>query len=318
MNTLPFAYRAAPRWGHALMLLAVWLLMLPLAALAQNWETGSDGLAPIPPLTARVTDLTGTLSGPERQALEAKLGSWEQATGNQFVVLMVPSTQPEPVEAYSLRVAEAWKIGRKGRDNGIVFLIAKNDRKMRLEVGYGLEGAVPDAVAKRIIAEAVTPFFRQGQFAAGISAGVDRTIAAVEKGEPSVAPAGSSAQPAGKPSGFNLETLFILLFVVVPILGSILRRIFGKFVGSTLGAGIVGFGAWVVAGSLLIAIAAGIVAWFVMLVFGSGAMMAPVPGGRGGRGGPFGGGFGGGGFGGGGGFSGGGGGFGGGGASGNW
>jgi len=305
------------------LVLALGLLLAPLA-LAQNWEHSTDGLAPVPPLAARVTDLTATLAPAEQQSLEAKLSAWEQKTGNQLVVLMVPSTQPEPIEAYALRVAEAWKIGRKGRDNGVLLVVAKNDRKMRLEVGYGLEGAVPDAVAKRIIAETIGPYFRQGQFGAGINAGVDRVMAAVERGEPA-APPRAAERPGGRPAaGIDFGTILVLLLVVVPILGSVLRRIFGKFIGSTLGAGIVGFGAFVVAGSLVVAIIAAIVAWFVMLVFGSGLSTASLPGGRGGG---FGGGWGGGytrgggwggGGGGGGGFSGGGGSFGGGGASGGW
>ena len=110
---------------------------------AQAWEAGTDGLLPIPPLTARVTDLTQTLSADETQALEAKLADWEARTSNQLAVLLVPTTQPEPIEAYSLRVAEKWKIGRKGQDNGALFVVAKNDRKMRIEVGYGLRACCP-------------------------------------------------------------------------------------------------------------------------------------------------------------------------------
>ena len=127
---------------------------------AQAWEAGTDGLLPIPPLTARVTDLTQTLSAAEAQALEAKLADWEARTSNQLAVLLVPTTQPEPIEAYSLRVAEKWKIGRKGQDNGALFVVAKNDRKMRIEVGYGLEGVLPDVTANRIIREDVAPAFR--------------------------------------------------------------------------------------------------------------------------------------------------------------
>jgi uncharacterized protein len=314
MRSLPAVARRA--WLVAF----AWLVLAPLA-IAQNWETGTDGLAPIPALTARVTDLTGTLSLPERQALEAKLAAWEQKSGNQLVVLLVPSTQPEPIETYALRVAEAWKIGRKGRDNGVVFVVAKNDRKMRLEVGYGLEGAVPDAIAKRIIAETVTPAFRQGQFGAGINAGVDRVMGTVDRTEPAVPARPGEARPkAGQPAGFDFGTILILLLVVVPIVGRVLQRIFGKLVGSTLGAGIVGFVAFVIAGSLLIAAIAAVVSWFVILVLGSGVSLTSVsrgPGGFGG-GGWGGGSSGGGGFGGGGGFSGGGGGFGGGGASGGW
>ena len=134
----------------------------------QPWEPTSSGLAPIPALTARVTDETRTLSAAERQALETKLADWEQRSGNQLVVLLVPSTKPEPIEAYSIRVADAWKIGRKGQDNGALLVVAKDDRKMRIVVGYGLAGVLPDATSRRIIAENVAPLFRQNQFAAGV------------------------------------------------------------------------------------------------------------------------------------------------------
>lgn len=291
-------------------------LVIATSAAAQGWETGTDGLAPIPPLNARVTDLTKTLSAPDQQALEQKLAAWERDTGNQMAVLIVPSTKPEPIEAYSIRVAEAWKIGRKGQDNGVLFLIAKDDRKLRLEVGYGLEGVLTDATSRRIIAETVTPFFRQNQFAAGINAGVERVISVVGKGEP--LPAVKDQQKARRGfGGFDFGTLLIILLVVVPVVGGILARIFGKVLGSTVGGGVVGAAAWVIGGSLLVALFAAIVGFVIMLMFGA-------TGGIGRRGGgwiPIGGGGGwggGGGGGGGGGFSGGGGSFGGGGASGGW
>ena len=284
-------------------------------ACAQAWEAGTDGMMPIPPLRARVTDLTNTLSPADAQGLEAKLAAWEQQSGNQLAVLIVPSTKPEPIEAYSIRVADAWKIGRKGQDNGALLLLAKDDKKVRIEVGYGLEGSLTDATSRRIIAETMAPFFRQGQFAQGINAGVDQIIAVVTKGEP------LAAKPAPKPQsrsgGFPFEMLLIVAFVIVPVLGGILRRIFGRPLGSTVGAGIVGAGAWIVAGSLLIAGIAALVAFLVMLLAGAGGGLARrgggvwIPSGGGG-------GWGGGGGGGGGGFSGGGGGFGGGGASGGW
>jgi uncharacterized protein len=289
-------------------------LLLPIAP-AWGWEAGTDGLNPIPPLAARVTDLTQSLSAPEKQALEAKLADWEARTGNQLAVLMVPSTQPEPIEAYALRVAEAWKIGRKGQDNGVVMLIAKNDKKARLEVGYGLEGALTDVTARRIIAESMAPQFSAGRYAAGIAAAADRIISVVAEGKPLPPPQKKPASAAG--GGFSFEMLLVMLFFVVPLVGSVLRRIFGKLLGATVGAGIVGTAAWVVAGSLLIAGLAAVVGFVIMVFAGSGAALA----GR--RGGgvwfPTGGGWGGGGGGGGGGgFSGGGGGFGGGGASGGW
>jgi uncharacterized protein len=281
-----------------------------------GWESGSDGLAPIPKLTARVTDETNTFSAADRQALDAKLAQWEQRTGNQLVVLMIPSTKPEPIEAYSIRVAEAWKIGRKGQDNGVLFVVAKDDRKMRIEVGYGLEGVLTDVTSRRIIAEDVAPLFRQNRFAAGVDAGVDRIIAVVGSG----APLPARATPARRNSGFDFGTLLILLFVGVPIVGGILSRVLGRMLGSTVGAGVVGAGAWIIAGSIAIAIGAALIAFFIMLLFSAtggigrrGGMWIPTGGwGGGGLGG---GGFGGGG---GGGFSGGGGSFGGGGASGGW
>ena len=293
------------------------LVLVPALALAQGWETGSDGLAPIPPLRARVTDLTSTLSASDQQALEAKLAAWERDTGNQMVVLIVPSTKPEPIEAYSIRVAEAWKVGRKGQDNGVLFLIAKDDRKLRLEVGYGLEGVLTDATSRRIIAETVAPYFRQNQFAAGINAGVERVISVVGKGEPLPA---AKAQPAPQRGlgGFDFGTFFILVLIVVPVIGGVLARVFGKVLGSTVGGGIVGAVAWLIGGSLLIGIIAAIIGFVVMLMLGAGGGIGRRGGGWIPIGGGWGGGAWGGGGGGGGGFSGGGGSFGGGGASGGW
>ncbi|HEY7787217.1 MAG TPA: TPM domain-containing protein [Casimicrobiaceae bacterium] len=292
------------------------MLFAACVALAQNppSQTGADGLAPIPKLVARVTDETNTLSAADKQALEAKLADWEQRTGNQLVVLMVPSTKPEPIESYSIRVAEAWKIGRKGQDNGALFVVAKDDHKMRIEVGYGLEGVLTDVTSHRIIDEDVAPQFRQNRFAAGVNAGVDRIIAVVGSGQPLAA---KPAPPARSGQGFDFGTLLIFLFVGVPIVGGILSRIFGRMLGSTVGGGVVGAGAWLLAGSIAMGVGAGVVAFIVMLLFSAGGgigrrggMWIPT----GGLGGGLGGGFGGGG----GGFSGGGGSFGGGGASGGW
>ena len=280
----------------------------------QAWEPGTDGLLPIPPLSAHVTDLTQTLSPSEKQALEAKLADWEARTTNQLAVLIVPTTQPEPIEAYSIRVAEKWQIGRKGKDNGALFLVAKNDKKMRIEVGYGLEGTLTDVTSRRIIAENVAPLFREGKFAAGINAGVDRIIDVVAEGKP--LPERKAGNVHRSSHGFDFGTMLLILFIVVPIVGTVLRAIFGRLVGSTVGAGIIGAAAWLVASSIAIAVLAAIVAFVVMIFTGSGMALA---GRRGGMGLPIGGGWsGGGGFGGGGSWSGGGGSFGGGGASGGW
>ncbi len=304
--------------AHVVAVLA--FALAPLVALAQlaAWEHTTEGLAPIPALSARVTDLTGTLAPAERQALEAKLTAWEQQTGNQLAVLLVPSTQPEPIEAYSIRVAEAWKIGRKGQDNGALLLVAKDDRKLRIEVGYGFEGVLTDATSKRIIAETITPLFRQNQFAAGINAGVDRIIGVIGKGE--ALPPVAQRRPG--PQSIDVPVAWVIFFfLVLPALGGVLRRIFGKVGGATVGAGLVGGGAWLIAGSILFGAAAAVLAWFVIMFFGmAGGSGVSRAGRRGGTwgGGPWIGGGGWGGGGGGGGFSGGGGGFGGGGASGNW
>jgi uncharacterized protein len=267
------------------------------------------GQIAIPPLKARVTDLTGTLNDQQRSALERTLQEFESRKGAQVAVLMVPSTQPETVEQYGVRVEEAWKLGRKGVDDGVLLLVARNDRKLHIEVGYGLEGVLPDAVAKRIIEEDIVPRFKQGDFYGGVRAGVDRIMRVVE-GEPLPPP--RAASPAQSISGHRdwlIPAILVLFFV-----GGILRMIFGRFLGSGVVAAVAGFIAWIIAGSLLIAL---LVGFFIFITGLFGSAGRGFGGGLGGYGGGWssgGGGFGGGG----GGFSGGGGSSGGGGASGSW
>jgi uncharacterized protein len=300
----------------ASLLLAAALWSASAGALAQAWEAGTDGLLPIPALTKRVTDLTQTLSEAESAALEAKLAAWEARTSNQLVVLMVPTTQPEPIEAYSLRVAEKWKIGRKGQDNGALFVVAKNDRKMRIEVGYGLEGVLPDVTANRIIREDVAPAFREGRFAAGINAGVDRIIAVVGGGS---LPPAKTASAASRLGGFGFDQYLFALFFVIPVAGAILRAMLGRLGGSAVGGGVAGAIVWLVAGSILFGVAGAIIVFIVMLAMSMGGGTAHRGGGWTSTGSGWGGGgFGGGGGSSGGGFSGGGGSFGGGGSSGSW
>ncbi|HVY04782.1 MAG TPA: TPM domain-containing protein [Burkholderiales bacterium] len=268
---------------------------------------------PIPPLTGRVVDETGTLTAQQKSALEAKLQEFETRKGSQIAVLITGTTFPEPIEAYSIRVAEAWKIGRKGVNDGILIVVAKSDRAMRLEVGYGLEGVVPDAMARRLIDEVFTPGFREGQFYEGLNAGIDRLMKVID-GEPLPEPSTSNA---GKGSPRSLESYFVVLVVATLAIGGILRSLFGRLPGAVLAGAGVGFLAWLIIAPVLVAALAGVVAFFVTLLGGG---MGRIGGGGFGGGGFGGGGFGGGGFGGGGGggFSGGGGGFGGGGASGKW
>jgi uncharacterized protein len=272
---------------------ALLILLLALPAWAQ---------VAVPQLTARVTDLTGTLTKEQTASLEQRLQSFEARKGSQIAVLMVPTTAPEAIEQYALRVAERWKIGRKKVDDGAILVVAKNDRALRIEVGYGLEGALNDATASRIIREAIVPRFREGDFYGGINAGVDRMLRVID-GEPLPEP----ASPAPQVGGGLGQSLPILLVLAV-VGGGLLRRMLGKTVGSVVTGGAVGTVAWFLVGAVSIAVLAGILA-FIFTLVGGGAgrrYYGGFPGGLGG------GGFGGGGF------RGGGGSFGGGGASGRW
>ena len=271
----------------------------------------------VPPLTARVTDLTGTLSGGAVARIESKLTALEDKKGSQIAVLIVPSTEPEEIEQFSIRVEDAWKLGRKGVDDGAYLIVAKNDRKVRIEVGRGLEGALTDATSNRIIEETITPHFKANDFDGGVEAGVDQMIAVVN-GEALPAPDRKWDKHAG-----NMGDMLPLLLVVAVVAGGVLRSIFGRFFGSLATGGVTGFLAFLVSHFLPIGLGAGIVAFlFAMLAGGSSRGWSAGGGGWGGFGGGLGGGFGGGGFGGGGGggggFSGGGGGGAGGGASGSW
>jgi uncharacterized protein len=262
----------------------------------------------VPPLKSRVTDLTNTLDAGQRQALEAKLAAFEAKKGSQIAVLVVPTTQPETIEQYGIRVAETWKLGRKGVDDGALLIVAKGDRRLRIEVGYGLEGALNDAIAKRIVSDIITPRFKQGDFPGGIDAGVDAMVKVID-GEP--LPAVQRASGKQGSQGFDFESLLVMGFIGVFVVGGILRAMFGRFAGSGIVAAVLGFIAWMIAGTLIVAVIVAIIAFILGLFGGSGF------GGGGGRGGGWssgGGGF----SSGGGGFSGGGGSFGGGGSSGSW
>lgn len=297
-------------------LFAGWLL-------AAAW---AQGVLPVPELTARVIDQTGTLDAIQRQGLEEKLAAFEQKTGSQMVFLIVPTTQPEDIAAYAQRIGDAWKIGRREVGDGLLLVVAKDDRRVRIEVAKALEGAVPDLAASRIIEEAITPRFRTGDYAGGLHAAADRLSARIT-GEGLPAPQPPSVRRAGS-SGFDFFDLAIFLFFLVPIGGAVLRGIFGRKLGTLVTGGGVGLVALLVTSSIAIAVIAGIVALLFSLMSGGGG--GPFGGGslggrRRGYGGPvifpgggWGGGGRGGGFGGGGFSSGGGGNFGGGGASGGW
>lgn len=268
----------------------------------------------IPPLKARVTDLTNTLNASQRSALEQTLAEFEARKGSQIAVLIVPTTQPETVDQYAVRVQESWKLGRKGVDDGVLLVVAKDDRKLHIETGYGVEGVLPDAAAKRIIEDDITPRFKQGDFYGGIRAGTDRIMRTIE-GEPLPPPASSRAAADRRPD--IVEWLFPLFFLFL-LGGAILKMIFGRFIGGSLTGGILGLAVWLLFGSFVGALVVGVIAFFFSLLSGipSGRGVSSRWGGDSGWG--SGGWSGGGGSSGGGGFSGGGGSSGGGGASGSW
>ena len=254
----------------------------------------------VPALKARVTDQTATLTAAQLASLEQTLAAFEARKGSQIAVLIVPTTGGETIEQYALRVAEQWRIGRDKVDDGAILVIAKDDRTLRIEVGYGLEGALNDATCKRIVSEIIVPRFKQNDFSGGIAAGITQMVKVVD-GEPLPAPLPASAR-----DGASIQHYFPIIFMITLVLGELTRAALGRLPGAFVTGGLVFMLAWFLIGGLLLASAVGVVASLFTLV--GGAL---------GRG--MGGGFGGGGFGGrGGGFSGGGGSFGGGGASGRW
>lgn len=272
------------------------------------WAAVAAADVAVPQLTGRVVDLTATLGSSDIVALDQKLGDFEARKGSQVAVLIVPTTAPETIEQYSLRVVEQWKLGRRKVDDGALLIVAKDDRKLRIEVGYALEGALNDATSKRIIDEVITPKFRSGDFAGGVSDGVDRMLKVID-GEPLPAP-----QPKSSAIGVDdLGQLLPVVFIIAIVIGGILRAVLGPFLGALATGGGIGLVAWFIIGVLSLSVMAGVIAFIVTLIGG---------GLGGGRGGgyilPGGGGFSSGSSGGGGGFSGGGGSFGGGGASGSW
>ena len=329
MAAQPPGWRARHRPGASpLRALAVWIggwwrpWLLALLCLCAGGAWAQD-LQAVPPLSGRVIDTTGTLDAGRKTGLEARLASLEAQKGAQVVVLMVPTTAPEDIAAYANRVANTWKIGRKDVGDGVLLVVAKNDRKLRIEVAKTLEGALPDLLAKRIIDQAITPLFRQGDYAGGLDAGVTQIVARIT-GE--ALPEVDTAAPAhgiGKPD-FQWFDLLIFLVFALPIAARVARSMLGRKLGALATAAGIGGIAFLITASVLVAGLAAAAGLLYALIAGlaGGATGAgwrsrgPSIGHGGGWSGGHSGGWGGGG---GGGFSSGGGGdFGGGGASGNW
>jgi len=236
----------------------------------------------VPKLTQRVTDLTSTLDSGQRQALESKLAAFEARKGSQIAVLLLPTTQPETIEQFGIRVAEAWKLGRKGVDDGVLLLIAKNDHKLRIEVGYGLEGALNDATAKRIVSEIISPNLKRGDFYAGIDAGVDAIVKVVD-GEPLPPPSRSTSQSGDALDGIG--TTIGTGFIIFMIGNIILRQMLGRLPSGLIVGGLIGALVWVTLFSLVGAVVAALVAFVMSLLFGSGNLGSSFPTGWGGGGG---------------------------------
>lgn len=283
-----------------------WLsLVLALLLSAAAW---AQDVLPLPPLTGRVIDQTATLNEPQRAALDAKLAAFEAQAGPQIVLLLVPATAPEDIAAYAQRVADAWKIGRRDVGDGVLVVVAKNERAVRIEVAKALEGAIPDLAARQMIDRAIVPAFRSGDYAGGLNAGVDQLMARI-KGEDLPAPQRGSPG-GGSRGGLPLQELGMFLFVGVLAVGGLLSAVFGRKLASVFTAMAAGGAAWWLGAGVLMAIGAAVATVLVVGVFGVGTVVKIIAmsAGRGGGGGGGGGGF----------SSGGGGDFGGGGASGRW
>ena len=247
-------------FGRGLGLVAVGAIFLVAGAAPAFGEVA------VPPLKARVTDLTGTLTAPQIQALETRLRDFERAKGSQVAVLMLPSTQPETPAQYGVRVYDEWKLGRKGIDDGVLVLVAKDDRRVWIVTGRGVEGPLPDAAVKRIVEEDITPRFKQGDFYGGIHAGVDRIMRTIE-GEPLPPPRHAGQQ---SPLFQHIEWIIPALIIVM-IAQGILNSIFGRAVGAGLTGGVAGLLVWLIVGSLVIGTIVGVIA-FVFGLLGVGAM----------------------------------------------
>jgi uncharacterized protein len=231
-----------------------------LLALLVGWVFPALAAIAVPPLTGRVVDQTGTLSSGDIASLTQTLKEFESRKGSQIAVLIVPTTGEETIEQFSIRVAEAGKIGRKKIDDGALLVIARNDRHLRIEVGYGLEGVLTDATTRRIIDEIITPKFKAGDFAGGVTAGIERMIRLID-GEKLPAP---EPEHWEAPNLFNgIDPLNPFVLVGLFIVGSVLRAVLGRLVGSAATGGIVGFFAWAVAGSLIAAAVLAVIAFVV-------------------------------------------------------
>ena len=247
-------------------ILALMLASICMWASAPGAIAAEGDIAAIPKLVKRVTDLTATLSAADEARIEARLKTFEEKKGAQIAVLIVATTQPETIFDYSIRVAEAWKLGRKDIDDGVLFVIAKGDRKLQILTGRGTQGVLTDAMSKRIISEIVAPKFRSSDFAGGIDDGVAKIIDVLQ-GE-ALPPPPEKKRTSAK-QGSSVETFLILGVVAALFVGPLLRSLLGRFMGATATAGVTGAAAWFLAGGLLFPIVAGVILFFIVMLMGA-------------------------------------------------
>lgn len=243
-----------------------WLSLLLWLLAACAYAQGPGELQAIPALQARVTDLTATLDTAQREQLERKLAAFESERGTQIVILLVSTTQPEDIAAYANRVFNTWKPGRAGVGDGLLILVAKQDRKIRIEVARALEGAVPDLAAKQIIDEVLTPRFRAGDFAGGLDLAADRLMGLV-RGEGLPAP--SRAAPGSSGAEVDWMNLGVLALIVVPVLGTVARRLLGHKLGTVATGAVIGWVAFSISASLVLAALAALVAMVLTFIAGT-------------------------------------------------
>ena len=234
-------------------LLLLWGWWWALAAVPTQAEVA------VPPLRSHLTDLTQTLTAQQQQAIEHDLAELQARKGAQIAVLIVPGTQPETIEQYARRVLDAWQLGRKGVDDGALLLVAKDDHRLRIETQYGLEGVIPDATAKRIMVEDITPALKRGDFYGGIAAGLRRMIGLVD-GEPLPPP------PAQEPDWSSIEDLLALLAFAVVFVAGALRALLGELFGAAAAGAVVGLGLWLSVGSSILAGAGAMAAFLIVLL----------------------------------------------------
>ena len=223
--------------------------------------TAHAALVAIPELKTRITDLTQTLSADQQAQLEQKLAAFEQKKGSQIAVLIVPTAEPEDIAQYAIRVAEQWKIGRKKIDDGLLLVVAKQDRKLRIEVGYGLEGAIPDLTAKRVISEIISPKFKQGDYFGGLDAGLDLLIGLAD-GEMLPPPTSANTSANG------LFELLPLIFIGALVGGMLLRGMFGTFFGSLLNGGAIAALVWFFGAALFTSLLVSVIGFIFTLAMG--------------------------------------------------